>query len=576
MGRSRISGNGYRYNVSIPIDNDLDETEMSLPPPKGRPSPEKARTLKFPIERKGGELSTKIVDANSWSTRRVPDRLREVNAEAYEPYVISVGPNFRFRYMENSKAMKVVKKNCFSRLIEKTKLDPSVLVGAMKSIAERVKKCYKDDSDGVDSDVYDLDRFDSGDFDSFDSDDFAEMLVLDGCFIVQLMLGEYPEEDFCQLGRIQTDILYDLLLFENQLPFFVLFKIYRIITSKGEDALDEFGRLALSLFTKGPDHGPEMWSEKYCPTATKDIKHLLGLVHDSCLPSLRGRDLHRDFKQKAEAEGKDPKSQRSWKFIRSATELEEAGINFFGEKLQDKSNKLGVESLFDIKFTNDTKVLKIPTFRVDDNTERILRNLMAYEQSIPSSEPTYVCDYVTFMDNLINTGKDVQLLCNCGVIDNWLGDDEAVAQMFNKLGKNIYSSEDFYYAELEEAGINFVKKGKEGKVKNGEEEQVKSLFDVDFTKDAKLKIPTLTMIQSVSSVISWPMNHLSQVRNQLTYAFDYVEFMGKLINSGKDIQILRKHGIIDNLMKQLPQTFNKILDFTYSSNDFYYEKIIGN
>ncbi|XP_022719924.1 UPF0481 protein At3g47200-like [Durio zibethinus] len=379
-----------------------------------------AQTRQLFREPTGGDLGTKIIDANSWSISRVPDRLRGVNAKAYEPNVIPIGPYFRFHYTEHSEALEVVKKNCFSRIIEKTKLDPIVFVEAMKSMAERVNKFYKDEPDY-----------------------FPEMLVLDGCFIVQLILGEYPEEDFCQLGRIQTDIRYDLLLLENQLPFFVLFELYRIITSKGEDALDEFARLALSLFTKEAQ-GTEMWSENYCPTATKDIKHLLGLVHDTCLPSPQGRELHRDFKQKAEAEAKEPKSQRSWKFIRSATELEEAGINFFG----DNKNKLGVESLFDIKFTDDTKELKIPTFHVDDNTERILRNLMAYEQSIPSSEPTYVCDYVTFMDNLINTGKDVQLLCNCGVIDNWLGDDEAVAQMLNKLRNNIYSSEDFYYAEI--------------------------------------------------------------------------------------------------------------------------------
>ncbi|XP_022718692.1 uncharacterized protein LOC111276962 [Durio zibethinus] len=440
-------------------------------------------------------FSPEKIDPNSWTISRVPPRLREVNPEAYKPNVVSIGPYGR--YEERTRAMEVVKENFFSSFIKETKRDRSEFEEAMKSIAERVNKCYQDYR---------------GTYVQVDK------LVRDGFFIVSLIRGKYPKENFYQLGRIQTDIRYDLLLFENQLPFFVLCHLDRIITSEGEDEDacittsegededaciiriimsegededaciitsegededarittsegeddriitsegededasiitpevedDTFARLALSLFRKEARR-PAMWSEKYYPTGRNpnDFKHLLGLVHATCLPSAQGRKRHFDFKRKAEA--KEPKSQRSWKFIRSATELEEAGIKFFGEQVQDKKNKSGVESLFDIEFTDDTKVLKIPTFHVDDNTERILRNLMAYEQSIPSSEPTYVSDYVTFMDNLINTGKDVQLLCNCGVVDNWLGDDEAVAQMVNKLRNNIYSSDDFYYAEI--------------------------------------------------------------------------------------------------------------------------------
>ncbi|KAK8582803.1 hypothetical protein V6N13_069571 [Hibiscus sabdariffa] len=109
----------------------------------------------------------------------------------------------------------------------------------------------------------------------------------------------------------------------------------------------------------------------------------------------------------------------------------------------------GIETEFDIMFTKDTKVLMIPTLRVADSTERRLRNYIAYEHFIPSDEPTYFFDYVSFMDNLIHTSKDVQLLRKSGIIDNWLGDDEAVAQMFNRLLDSVWWSEDdFYYAEI--------------------------------------------------------------------------------------------------------------------------------
>ncbi|WRX29180.1 Protein of unknown function DUF247, partial [Theobroma cacao] len=75
--------------------------------------------------------------------------------------------------------------------------------------------------------------------------------------------------------------------------------------------------------------------------------------------------------------------------------------------------------------------MKIPTFVVNDDTERLFRNLIAYELYEEGS--TYVIDYVTLMDSLINSSKDVQLLRFSEVIENMLGDDEAVAKMINKL-----------------------------------------------------------------------------------------------------------------------------------------------
>ncbi|KAL4319155.1 hypothetical protein GQ457_18G020980 [Hibiscus cannabinus] len=138
------------------------------------------------------------------------------------------------------------------------------------------------------------------------------------------------------------------------------------------------------------------------------------------------------------------------KFIGNATELDDAGINFLGAAIEKmKDQKPGIETEFDIMFTKHTKVLMIPTLNVYDCTERRFRNYIAYEQFIPCSEPTYFCDYVLFMDYLIDTSKDVQLLRKSGIIENALGDDEAVAQMFNRLMDSVYCSPtEFYYIEI--------------------------------------------------------------------------------------------------------------------------------
>ncbi|XVF78075.1 hypothetical protein PTKIN_Ptkin14bG0099300 [Pterospermum kingtungense] len=91
--------------------------------------------------------------------------------------------------------------------------------------------------------------------------------------------------------------------------------------------------------------------------------------------------------------------------------------------------------------------MKIPTFVVKDDTERLLRNLIAYE--LVAQDSTYVIDYVILMDNLVNTAKDVKMLRRRGIIQNRLGDDEAVAKMIKKLGDHVALPEDtFFYKKM--------------------------------------------------------------------------------------------------------------------------------
>ncbi|KAK8599451.1 hypothetical protein V6N13_077373 [Hibiscus sabdariffa] len=160
------------------------------------------------------------------------------------------------------------------------------------------------------------------------------------------------------------------------------------------------------------------------------------------------------------------------------------------------------EDMFDIMFTTDTKVLKIPTLQVDDSTERKLRNYMAYEQVFPVGEPTYFVDYVIFMDNLINTGKDVQLLCKSGIVDNRLGDYEAVAQMFNKLRQHIYMSENFYYADI----FDEVNKHCQIKWNKWKVSLKKNYFNTPWSFVsflAALVLLLLTLLQTIFTVLSY-------------------------------------------------------------------------
>ncbi|KAJ7960490.1 hypothetical protein O6P43_020924 [Quillaja saponaria] len=109
----------------------------------------------------------------------------------------------------------------------------------------------------------------------------------------------------------------------------------------------------------------------------------------------------------------------------TATELAGAGLKF-----KVASSKC----LLDLKFSN--KVLEIPQFEVYNSTETLFRNLVALEQCYYPYQ-SYIIAYIGMMDFLINTAQDVEILVRKGILVNWLGDNDAAANLFNNLLKNI-------------------------------------------------------------------------------------------------------------------------------------------
>ncbi|XP_031282226.1 UPF0481 protein At3g47200-like [Pistacia vera] len=111
--------------------------------------------------------------------------------------------------------------------------------------------------------------------------------------------------------------------------------------------------------------------------------------------------------------------------------MNEAGIKF---------TKAYADSILDINFKNG--VLEIPPLSTQETTETILRNLISFEQSYPSYLPI-VTSYVMFMGNLIDTEKDVEILSEHDIIDNWLYPED-LKQFFKKLYHGAYAGHFFY------------------------------------------------------------------------------------------------------------------------------------
>ncbi|GKV50140.1 hypothetical protein SLEP1_g56852 [Rubroshorea leprosula] len=315
---------------------------------------------------------------------RVPRQLYEVNEKAYEPEIISIGPYHRGK--NHLKMMEVHKVRFLRMLLRRTNehtAEPyehtaEPYVAALRGMVEKARNCYSEPP-------------------SISTEDFLEMLVLDGCFIVelihQLCLDRNMDEYVVRVEGNLDRILHDLILFENQLPFFVLWELFGIIRGNERNF---YVRCLLLLF-RAKIPAPRV-DVVYDNTSIESVKHLLNLVHGNWLPS---REVRKD-------DSRAPKDG-NWPFIRSATELKEAGIRF----KKGKGN-----SLFDIMFRNG--VLEIPMIKITDTTERSYRNVIVW--------------------------KDVELLCHCGIIENLLGNDEAVATLFNRLGENVtvIGSSEFY------------------------------------------------------------------------------------------------------------------------------------
>lgn len=362
------------------------------------------------------DLSIKIMDelpddlsqiSSKPTIFKVHKRLREVNKKAYEPQIIAIGPYHRHNPANNKqvhlRAMEEQKKRYLKMLLQRRGEDNvERYVTAMRALEERARKCYAESV-------------------SLESDKFVEMMLVDGCFIIELLRKFRTEnlretnDPLWEVSYINNAVCRDLLLAENQLPLFVLRELFHLTQQQGEvhnflEMISNFFRAVIGWYKPGQ-------VATFDENSIENVEHLLGLLHQHCRPS--------------------PSETRNWEPIRCATELQEAGIKF--KKVEEKS-------LFDIKFENG--IMKIPRLEIDDYTESYCRNFIFHEQLI-DQRLNYLTSYMTLMDCLINSSKDVELLCQCGIIENNLGNDEVAASMFNRLRDYVsFSHKNFYYSDL--------------------------------------------------------------------------------------------------------------------------------
>ncbi|WVY96663.1 hypothetical protein V8G54_028814 [Vigna mungo] len=120
--------------------------------------------------------------------------------------------------------------------------------------------------------------------------------------------------------------------------------------------------------------------------------------------------------------------------IQSVTELDGAGFHF-----------KPANSIKDIKFDMGKKELLLPVIHLDENSEVIMRNLMAYE-SLTRSTYLIFTRYIEIMRAIIDIPEDVKLLVKNEIIVTDLS-DKVVTDLFNGMSISIRPTET---SELEE------------------------------------------------------------------------------------------------------------------------------
>ncbi|VVB06382.1 unnamed protein product [Arabis nemorensis] len=286
---------------------------------------------------------------------RVPNCLRKVSPEAYTPQLVIIGP---LHHSLKSKALKspgdITDANSMGYLnmeehkkfylaeFAKRVEGKNTIDGFRRTIEEHevmIRASY------LESTVW------------IESPKFVEMILHDSVFILELMLRflevgtEKTGDPLMDEACLELTIKRDLILLENQLPSFILEKLFDPIVSilRGmtfhELTMDHFG------FTdkKGSD---------------SKFRHFT--------------DLHRNLRVDSVRDHDSGRYQPTYQMYNA-------------EKLGSRRVKFkAVEDELSVLVTFDNGVLKLPRFLADDDAEITIRNIMALEQCHYHSTLTFV------------------------------------------------------------------------------------------------------------------------------------------------------------------------------------------
>ncbi|XP_076928838.1 UPF0481 protein At3g47200-like [Bidens hawaiensis] len=362
-------------------------------------------------------LKAKSPPTRTTQIHRVPMILKEHtdNEKYYLPKVVSLGPYHHGK--PNLESVEGFKSLYTNKLLKGNQDSIRDLYHNLEEMVQTLRGYYEDDVDHL------------------SNDEFTRMMLLDGCFIMYVIEHIFLNNETDTLGLKSHQIMFvqqDMFLLENQIP-------YRVITEVMKFVPDEMWDLKIKRFVDDNILATERLGRRSRANASvteqKSITDRISPAKNHLLELLQTRLT----KEKSFG----PCANDRYTF-RNVNELIEVGISFKPSRTR---------SLAHIKFTKQgfCASLELPPITVDDSTKPILLNLVAYEMCSNDTNAAWVTSYICLLDSLIDHSKDVQVLRKAGILDNRLGSDKEVAQLFNEIGTDLVPN-NFAYS-VERSGI---------------------------------------------------------------------------------------------------------------------------
>ncbi|KAG5237093.1 UPF0481 protein [Salix suchowensis] len=336
----------------------------------------------------------------SHSICRVRENIRSKNEKAYIPDKVSIGPYHHGKQgLENMEEHKW--RYIHALLSRKPDLEASLdeCLAALKEVEHKARACYEQDINVTD-------------------DEFLQMMLVDGCFIIELFLKysikslRRRNDPVFTIPGMLFDLRSDLMLLENQIPLFILQRLFEVVPAPAE-CTQSFAKLAFHFFKYMIPGDPQIHQQKF----SEEGNHILDLICHCLLPTYPG------------VKGTNFSDQ---KHFRCATGLQAAGIRIKGSR---------TKNLLDIKFARG--VLEIPHVIIHQYTESLFRNLIALEHS-SSDGVQHITSYVFLMKSLVGSDKDVKLLQKKDILTNYDVTEKEVATLFEKLCEGVDLNESCY------------------------------------------------------------------------------------------------------------------------------------
>ncbi|KAL8484837.1 hypothetical protein ACS0TY_027216 [Phlomoides rotata] len=326
---------------------------------------------------------------------RVPEQLHKGYEYQFFPSLVSIGPFHHGR--ASLKLMPDQKWRYLNSLLSRKPDSEVTLATCIKSLRHLETKARKFYCEPIE----------------MGSDQFVEMLLLDGCFLIELLLV-YTIRDLRRRDdpcfERNEDLIHlrrDLIMFENQIPFFILDHLFHLVPIP-IGCHFSLVELASNFFKKMIPH---------CPKKAPIGPHLLDLIRQHYLPTSTQLLVP---------------SSLGHAYISRACGLSDVGISIERRSCESPSNI----TFFDGK-------LNIPSLEIHCYTEALFRNLIAMEQCQPGCSK-HVSSYVSLMNGLISSKRDVRLLQEKEILLDGHETEGGIVLLFKSLHVDV-NVMDFYY-----------------------------------------------------------------------------------------------------------------------------------